>query len=81
MQEEREVEVEEEAAAAAAATTKHLAPFLEESDSLASTVGAPEIAAATRAEAAVVGPMIAVPVATYARAPVHRDPRGPSIRD
>ena len=58
-----------------------LSPFLEEADPLASTVGAPQVAAAARAEAAVVGPVIAVPVATNARAPEHRDPRGTSIRD
>lgn len=56
-----------------------LAPFLEEADPLAPTVGAPEVAAAARAEAAVVGPVIAVAVATHARPPVHRDPRGTSI--
>ena len=58
---------------------KCLSPFLEEADPLAATVRAPEVAAAARAEAAVVRPVVADPVATHARPPEHRDPRGTSI--
>lgn len=52
-----------------------LPPFLEEAHALASTVGAPEVAAAGGRVATVTGPVVAVAAAANARAPENVDQR------
>lgn len=62
-----------------------LAPFLEETHPLTLAIGAPEIAAAAGAVAAVLRPVIAVAATPYASPPVQVSPvqyrRGTSTRD
>lgn len=58
-----------------------LAPLLEETHPLTLAIGAPEIAAAAGAVAAVLRPVIAVAPASYASPPKQVYQRGTSTRD
>jgi len=62
-------------------TKSPLAPFLEEAHPLALAIGAPEVAAAAGAVAAVLGPVVAVAAAPYAGSPKQVYQRGTSTRD
>lgn len=58
-----------------------LAPLLEETHSLALAIGAPEVAAAAGAVAAVLRPVVAITATPYASSPIQVYQRGTSTRD